>query len=134
MNEFSSEVKKFGPLGKGEGLLDEKELELKLEAAVRLVPYIRLVLTKRLRVRFSTMEEYADFYAGDEANRLFQELIADRLVMTEILMLLRENPRSVGEIAHILSLAPSDVSRILNSSVRQKFVGFSQTRNCFMCC
>ncbi len=130
MNEFGAEIKGFGPLGKGEGL-DEKGLKLKLQAAAKLVPYIRLVHTERLRVRFGTLKEYVDFFSSDEVNRLFQELIADKLAVTEILLLLKKKPRSIGEISGLLGMDSSEVSRHLNSSVRQKLARFDQEQRCF---
>jgi len=42
MNDFGKKLRELGPLGKGEGI-SENELNLKLEAANKLVPYIKLV-------------------------------------------------------------------------------------------
>ena len=71
-NDFAREMKALGPLGKSEGI-DENELKFKLEAARKLVPYIKLVERERLRVPTKSKEAYHKFFTGDEFNRLFNE-------------------------------------------------------------
>ena len=88
-------MKELGPLGRGEGL-DEKGLKFKLEAVTKLIPYIRLVERERLRVPAMPEEEYHKFFASDELNRLFDETIADKLAISQIMSLLRERPLSTG--------------------------------------
>jgi F420-non-reducing hydrogenase iron-sulfur subunit len=78
MNEFVPVVEQMGPLGKGEGI-EEHELEFKLEAVTNLIPYIKLVLSERLKVSDRTEEAYEEFFTGEEFNRLFKELIVDKL-------------------------------------------------------
>jgi F420-non-reducing hydrogenase iron-sulfur subunit len=78
MNEFVPKIEKLGPIGKGEGL-DEKEWKVKLEAARKLIPYVKLVLSERLRAPERTEEAYHKFYGGEEFARLFDELIGDKL-------------------------------------------------------
>ena len=105
MNDVSKRIKELGPLGKGEGI-DANGLKFKLEAVKNLLPYIKLVERERLRVRFETEEEYIEFFASDEFDRLFRELIADKLAISQIMLLLREKPLSTGEISEILRLEP----------------------------
>ena len=78
MNEFIPKIKKCGPIGKGEGL-DGAELASKLDAVTRLIPYIKLVLSERLRVPERTEKAYTAFFASEEFNRLFDESIGDLL-------------------------------------------------------
>jgi NADH-quinone oxidoreductase subunit E len=80
MNEFGPRIEKLGPLGKGEGL-DEHELKFKLEAVTKLIPYIKLVQSERLRVSVRTEEAYNKFFTSEEFNRLFNELIGDKLAV-----------------------------------------------------
>ena len=127
MNDFAKNLKKLGPLGKGEGE-DEKGLKFKLEAASKLVPYIRLVERERLRVPFRSEGEWNKFFASDEVDWLFQKLIGDKLVISQIMALLRERPLSTGEISEELGLAPSEVSVYLKSSARQGLVNFDEDR------
>ena len=130
MNDVAKKLQELGPLGKDEGT-DEDGLKLKLEAVKNLLPYIKLVERERLRVPFDTVEEYNKFFGSDEADRLFRELIGDKLAMGEIMLLLREKPLSNGEIAERLGLNPSEVSRHLNRSVRQGIVRFDESRQRF---
>jgi len=127
MNDFANKLQKLGPLGKGEGI-DEKGLKFKLEAASKLVPYIRLVERERLRVPFRSEGEWNKFFASDEVDWLFQKLIGDKLVISQIMALLRERPLSTGEISEELGLAPSEVSVYLKSSARQGLVNFDEDR------
>jgi F420-non-reducing hydrogenase iron-sulfur subunit len=126
-NDFSKKVKELGPLGKAEGI-DAVGLKLKLRAATQLIPYIRLVERERLGARCGSTEEYAEFYGSEETERLFRELIEDKLTITEILLLLRESPRSTGELSRILNLIPSEVSRHLNSSAKQGLARFDENQ------
>ncbi len=127
MNDFSRKIRGVGPLGKGDGI-DADELKLKLAAVTQLIPYIRLVERERLRVRCGSEEEYARFFSSDEVDRLFRELIDDKLAISQIVLLLRESPRSTGEISKILRLEQSEVSRHLNSSARQGLARFDENQ------
>ena len=124
-NDFVEKVKELGPLGKGEGI-DENGLKLKLEAATKLVPYIKLVERERLRIPTRSEEAYREFYNSDEFNRLFSELILDKLAISQITSLLRESPLSTGEIAEVLGLTPSEASQHLKSSSRQGLVRYDE--------
>ena len=130
MNDFGKKVKELGPLGKGEGI-DENVLKAKLEAVTKLVPYIRLVERERLRLPFKSKEEFDTFFTSDEFNRLFNELIVDKLVISQIMSLLREKPLSTGKIAEVLGLTPSEVSRHMNTSSRHKLVRYDESQKCF---
>ena len=131
ITDFTKLLKELGPLGIGEGI-DENVLKLKLEADKNLVPYIKLVERERLRVHFDTKEEYNEFFTSDEVDRLFHELIADKLAISQILLLLRERPLSTGEISEILGLSPSEVSRYLKSSAREGLVRFDEIQKRFV--
>jgi hypothetical protein len=80
MNEFGPRIENLGPLGKGEGM-DEHEIKFKLEAVMKLIPYIKLVQSERLRVSDRTEEAYNKFFTSEEFNRLFNELIGDKLAL-----------------------------------------------------
>jgi F420-non-reducing hydrogenase iron-sulfur subunit len=126
VTDFTGKLKEFGPLGTREGE-DGHGLKFKLEAVKNLLPYIKLVERERLRVRFETEQEYNEFFSSDEVNRLFHDLIVDKLEMSQIMVLLRERPLSTGEISEILDLNPSEVSRHLTSSARQGLVRFDES-------
>jgi F420-non-reducing hydrogenase iron-sulfur subunit len=126
VTDFTNKLKELGPLGTGEGI-DKNGLKFRLEAVKNLLPYIKLVERERLRVRFETEQEYNEFFSSDEVRRLFQELIVDKLAMSQIMVLLRERPLSTGEISQILGLSPSEVSRHLHSSARQGLVRFDES-------
>lgn len=125
VNGFVKKVKELGPLGEGEGLT-EKELKFKLESVIQLIPYIRLVERERLRLPAMPEEEYRKFFESDELKRLFDETIADKLAISQIVSLLREGPLSTSEIANTLGLTPSKVSRHLNASSKQRLVRYDE--------
>ena len=129
-DDFTKQVKELGPLGKSEGL-DQEELKLKLEAVRRLVPYIKLVERERLRVPVKSEEEYEKFFASDETNRLIDELITDKLSVSEILLLLNKKPLSTGEISNILDLNPSEVAKHISDSSRQGLIKYDESGNCY---
>ncbi|OGP57194.1 MAG: methyl-viologen-reducing hydrogenase subunit delta [Deltaproteobacteria bacterium RBG_13_49_15] len=130
INDFCQKVRELGPFGKSEGV-DERGLKLNLEAVTQLIPYFKLVEREKLRLPFKSEEEYKEFFASDDLNRLFNELIIDKLAISQILLLLREKPLSTGEISKILYLNPSDVSRHLNSSSRYGLVRYDESRKRF---
>ncbi len=130
MDDFVRKLKELGPLGKSEGMDDEK-LKLKLRAAARLVPYMKLVERERLRVPVRTEEAYNEFYASEDTSRLIGELIGQRLTVSLIVSLLRERPRTTGEISDILGLNPSEVSKTLSSSSRQGLIRYDVERKCY---
>jgi len=130
MEDFVRNLKKMGPLGKGEGL-DKHGLKSKLEAVDKIVPYVKLVEREKLRVRFGTEDEYNKFFASDQANRLFDDLIGDKLAVSQIMMLLRQKPLSTGEISEALGFSPSEVTRYMNNSSKQGLVRYDMKRKCF---
>jgi ferredoxin len=73
VNEFGRKVKDLGPLGKAEGI-DEDELQSKLEAVSKLIPYIKLMNREKLGSRLENEEEYEGFFTNDEIDELFREV------------------------------------------------------------
>ncbi len=129
-NDFSKEIKALGPLGKSEGI-NEKGLRFKLEAARKLVPYIKLVERERLRVPSKSLEAYKEFYTGSEFDRLFDELIGNQLAISQIMLLLKERSLSTGEIAEKLGLSPSGISKHMKSSSKHGLVRYDVSRKCY---
>jgi coenzyme F420-reducing hydrogenase delta subunit len=130
VDDFVNQVKELGPLGRGEGI-DEEGLMLNLDAATKLIPYIKLVEREKLRVPTRSEEAYRRFYSSDELDRLFGELILGPLAMSQITSLLGRRPLATGEIADTLGFSPSEVSRYLNSSSRLGLVRYDESRKCY---
>ena len=129
-DDFTKNVKELGPLGKAEGL-DEEEVKTKLEAVRKLIPYIKLVERERLRVPVKSAEEYEKFFASDETNRLIDELITDKLSISEILMLLNKKPLSTSKISNIMDLNPSEVAKHISDSSRQGLIKYDENGKCY---
>jgi coenzyme F420-reducing hydrogenase delta subunit/DNA-binding transcriptional ArsR family regulator len=127
INQFCEKVAEIGPLGKSENI-DQNGLKFKFEAVTKLIPYLKLVERERLRVPSKSEEVYKEFFASDDVNRLFNELVLDKLTISQIMLLLREKPLSTGEISETLGLNPSEVSRHMNSSSRHGLVRFDQSQ------
>lgn len=130
MSEYGRQIRELGPLGAGEGL-SPGDLAFRLEAATKLVPYLRLVERERLRLRLRTEEEFAEYFAGEEFERLFDELVGDQLAVSQILLLLGKKPLSTGEIAENLGLTPSEVAKHMNNSSRHGLVRYDVARKCY---
>jgi len=130
IDKFTKRIKELGPLGAGEGM-DRDLLRLKLAAAGKLVPYLRLVERERMRAPVKSVAEYERFFADDEFEKLFESLVARKLELSQILQLLGRGPLSTGEISARLSLSPSEVSRHMNSSSRQGLVRYDVERGCY---
>lgn len=123
VNAFISKISKLGPLG-SENPQNGNGLKLKLEAAQRIVPYLRLVERERLRTNFKTEEEHKLFFESEDVNRLIKELVEEKLTMAQIMELVKEKTRSIGEIAKEVSLTPSEAAKYLGILSKQGFVRF----------
>ena len=128
MNDFSVKLKKMGPVGKSEGVAEDV-LKRRLDAALKMVPYIKLVERERLHSNQRTEEAYAKFYASEEFDTLFRELITDKLEISQMISLLREKPRTTSELAEILGVTPSVIARHVNISARQGLCRFDESKN-----
>lgn len=127
MNDFGGQLKELGPIGAGEGEgFDEAILGLKLEAVTNLVPYLKLVESERLRVRFKTAEEYSEYFDSDDFARLFEQLVADKLAISQITLLLQQDNLSANEVAAALGLDSADASRHLKMSTELGLVRFDE--------
>lgn len=130
INAFTGKIKELGPLGEAEGI-EKSRVRALLEAARKLVPYLRLVEREKLRVPIKSEEAYREFYTSGEVSRLFDELIGDKLFVSRIVLLLRDRPLSTGEISEALDLNPSEVARHMNSSSRQGLVKYDVETKCY---
>ncbi len=125
MNEYGMQIKDLGPLGSSEGI-DKAILKAKLEAVAKIIPFIRLVERERLRMPVKSEEAYRAFFTGEMFNKIFDETIGEKLAIGQIISLLREKPLTTAEIAAATGLTPSEVSKHLNASARQKFIRFDE--------
>ncbi len=120
-NDFTNQVKALGPLKK-----DTDDLDFKLNAARKLVPYIKLVERERLRIPTKSKEAYEEFFTSDRFDKLFDELVGDQLAVSQMMSLLKEKPLSTGEIAEALDLNPSEIAKYINGSSRQGLVKYDE--------
>ncbi len=127
VDEFTKTIRELGPLGRSEGA-DEAELKSKLEAVRSLVPYLRLVERQRLRIPYLPEKQCREYFASEEIDRLFRELVADKLAMSQIMRQLRAEPLSTGQLAENLGLSPSEVSRHINSSSNQGLIRYDESQ------
>ena len=125
INKFCQEVQEIGPLGISEQI-DDNGLKFKFEAIKKLIPYLKLVERERLRVPTKSESAYREFFDSDDVNQLFNELVLDKLTISQIMLLLREKPLSTAEISETLGLSPSEISKHMSSSSRHGMVRFDQ--------
>ena len=130
LDDFSAQIRELGPLGQAEGLAPEK-LALKLKAARKLVPYIRLVERERLRIPEKSAASYEKFFSDPETDRLFSELVADKLTISEIMLLLNQKDLSTGELAALLGLDPAGVARQVGSASQAGLISYDEERKCY---
>ncbi|NOZ88208.1 MAG: hydrogenase iron-sulfur subunit [Deltaproteobacteria bacterium] len=125
MNEFGREIEETGPLGKTEGL-DDDTLRFRLTAVKSIAPYVKLVLTHRLNTLERTEKAYYEFFDSDEFERFFQDSIAVKIVMSQIMLLLKNVRLSQKEISEKLGISPSSVAKYMNDSSRLGLVRYDQ--------
>ena len=104
MNDVSKRIKELGPLGKAEGH-GFKEAGVQTRRRERAAPLHEARGKRKAESAISRQKKNTEnSIASDEFDRLFKELVADKLALSEIMLLLREGPRSAGEISEILRL------------------------------
>ncbi len=130
VDEFVETIRSAGPIGVSEGI-NQETLSLNLKAVTKLIPYLRLVESERLRGHFETLDQFKAFYASEEFERLFKDLVADRLAIGQIITLLQEKPLSTGDLSEILGLSPSDISKHLNNTAKQGLVKYQEDEKRF---
>jgi len=123
VTEFSKKVRELGPLGQGEGL-DLEALRQNVAAVRKIIPYLRLVERERLRVPQKSRQDYEEFYSSPEMDRLFKELVADKLEMAKNTGLLGRDRLTTTEIAERLGLKPSQVAKHIAMASKQGLVKF----------
>ncbi|XPS86918.1 BamF2: coenzyme F420 non-reducing hydrogenase, delta subunit [Desulfosarcina variabilis str. Montpellier] len=129
-DKFTEEIKALGPIGQGEGMSAE-QLKFKLETVRQLVPYMKLVERERLRFPAKSKAAYDAFFTSPEFDRLFEELIINKLAISQITTLLKDKPLSTAQMADILGLNPSDLSRHINSSSRQRLIRYDEEQKSY---
>ncbi len=122
VNKFTETIRRLGPLGEKRG----KNLDKKFEAAQRIVPYVRLVERERLRTDLKTEEDHIKYFQREDTKRLIRELIVDRLIMSEIVGLLREKILSTNQIADEVGLGSSEVAKYVNYLSRQGLITYQE--------
>ena len=75
MNEFGKKVREIGPLGKSEGI-DEDKLRSRLTETIKLVPYIKVLKNEKLGTRLTSPDEYDGLFTIDEIEKLFAEVVS----------------------------------------------------------
>lgn len=136
MNEFAPQIKKMGPLGKGEGIAPE-ELKLNLEAATRIIPFVKLVERERLRapvaMRVSPDPEAAHvaFYESEAFDELFRKVVLNSLETVQIRLLLDKGAMTTVEISRRLGFDPSTVARHMNDASRHGWIRYDPAEKSF---
>ena len=130
MSDFAERLRDLGPLGREEGI-DEAGVQLRLSSLDQLVPYLKLVEREKLRVPTKSEEAYNDFFASDAVNTLFEEVIVEKVAISQILLTLKEKPLTTREISEALGLKPSEVSKHMMSSSRLGYVRYDLERKCY---
>jgi DNA-binding transcriptional ArsR family regulator len=130
MNDFADTLKNLGTIGEGEGI-EPDDLQLKLGAVNQLIPFMKLVEREKLRLPAKTVEAYRSYFESDSVNRLFNDIVADKLAQSQILLLLEKSPLSIREISERLDLSLSDVSRHMNDSSRLGVVRYDLDQKCY---
>ena len=129
-DEFTKTIKELGPIGKMEGL-DKEQVQLRIEAARRVVPFARLAERERLRVPVKSKQDYTEFFEDGQTRTLFDRVLSDRLAISQIMLLLEDKPMTTSDISSFLGLNPSDVSRHMITSSRHGMVRFDMQSKCY---
>ncbi len=125
MNDFSRKVKALGPIGSSESV-EKAELCSRLEAARSLVPYIKLVERERLRVPKRTEEGYQEFFGSQAFEKLFSELVLDKLTLARLMRFVRANTVHAHDVCERLGLEASEAARHIEDLAQQGLIRFDE--------
>ena len=128
IDTFTARIRELGPLGEPEGI-EKGRLKQTLDAVRKMVPYLRLMEREKLRVPVKSEQAYREFFESDEVNRVFDDMIGEKLTISRIVSLLRVKPLSTAEISEALDLSPSEVGKRMSSSSRQGLVRYDVDGN-----
>lgn len=129
-DDFTEQINELGPPGQSEGF-NKDLLQFKLEAAIKLIPYLKLVERQRLRVPVKSKQAYNEFFNSAQTDKLFNDIFSDKLAISQIMMLLDQNQLSTSDIAEQLNLNPSEVSRHMKNSSLHGLVRYDTDSNCY---
>jgi F420-non-reducing hydrogenase iron-sulfur subunit len=75
MNEFSSQIERFGPLG-GSEAIDSLELKARLDEIIKMIPYIKLTKREKLgaHITENSDQAYGELYTREEIAELFSNV------------------------------------------------------------
>ncbi|MFN3535781.1 MAG: hypothetical protein ACK4WB_10375, partial [Desulfatiglandales bacterium] len=113
------------PLGKGPGE-DKEELELGIEAASLLVPYVRLVERERLRLPQRSQSAIEALHKDPDTQRLIKESILDKLQEAKLSLLLKRGPASAQDLATSSKLEVGAALKHLGEMVKRGIAQFHQ--------
>ncbi len=138
MNDFGAELRALGPLDPGETAADgdaagaATDLQLNLDALQRLIPFVKLVERGKLRAPAKSEEAYRTFYESEEVDRLFHDLVGDKLLLSRLLLLLEhEGGLNARELAARLGISPAAVSRQIKGASRRGLIEYDFERKCY---
>ena len=118
-SQIAGVMKELGPLGSSEGK-SMSDIQAGLQAAMDLVPYIKLVERERFRLPVRTEENYHKQYSGNpEFDALFKEMVLDKLSMGQIVGYARPQPVAAQQIATGLGMPLPEVQRHLDVLARR---------------
>jgi len=129
-DEFTHQIRGLGALGSSEGLKKDA-VRFNLEAARKLIPYMRLVERERFRVPVKSKKAYKEFFESPDTHALFDKIFSEQLAISRIMLLLKKNPLPTGTISEQLGLKASDVSRHMITSSRHGMVRYDTDSKCY---
>ena len=119
VTSFTEEIRDLGPLGNAEGQ-DFSELEFKLRVAKAASQSEKLRWVAAKQTEFMTDgNKYGETFTQHELNRMLDGVIVDEVAINGILLLMKEKPSSVKEIADTINVSPPRVLRYV-SALRKK--------------
>jgi hypothetical protein len=121
MDDFSQTIRSLGPVRD-----DENRNEARLDIITRLIPYIKLVIKERFYIAGKSEKAYKDFFTGADFNRLYKELIEERLYLAEMESLLAKGPHTLTEISEKTGIGPHHISGYMRSLANYGIINYNR--------
>lgn len=127
VSQFTQQLKELGPVMAS----NAETLKIKLRAAENILPYLKLAVGEKLPLHLSTEAEYDDYFKGPEVERLFDELIIAKFLISQILLCIQQG-FPVEKICDISGLSLSGFQKIITELTRKGLLKFDENQRRFV--
>jgi len=128
VTSFVNGIKELGPLGYVENI-EKEELNFRLTVAKKAVEQEKLRWILGKTTEFTTEgNKYSEIFTNHEIKRIWEMIIKEELIIQSILLLLKERPMTVKEMAGRIHISEDKVFMYLLSLIRKGLIDLKEIK------